>query len=169
MTQPYESLSKETWDSWDEFDCTDEMFSAFHSFFTWISLAHSKHQNPIQIWITKGILKSTDTLKFYDMVVYVGDCDAVYVLLFHNLVFVIFTTIIHKVFLYFLITLSGIVYLDHNKLTNKSYLKFPQTLYMIWCWWGLAPTQKILVGLKPYQSLWSRHHKQCWLGGGGLY
>lgn len=65
----------------------------------------------------KGI-QSRDMLKFYDMVVYVDDCDAMYVLLFHNLEFVIFTTIIHRVFLYSLITLSGIVYLDHNKLTN---------------------------------------------------
>lgn len=50
--------------------------------------------------------------------IYVDDCDAMYVLLFHNLEFVIFATIIHRVFLYSLITLSSIVYLDHNKLTN---------------------------------------------------
>lgn len=78
-----------------------------------------KHQNPKNTWITKGILKSRDLLKFYDMVVYVDDCDAMYVLLFHNLEFVIFATIVHRVFLYSLITLSSIVYLDHNNIIFK--------------------------------------------------
>lgn len=53
--------------------------------FTFFSLGSllpvQKHQNPKNTWIAKGILKSRDMLKFYDMVVYVDDCDAMYIVI----------------------------------------------------------------------------------------